>query len=165
MAKSDYEPQKGDAPWSHFTPHIHLSLQFRADLLVKGQKFRIKVLIDTGAEVNVIKQGLIPPAFVKYNKRPINMTAADASDLIRGKSGVSGKIFFSGSDENSLSWVELRCPVHFYEANIAAQAIQSYSWLASQDLIIDPRRHGLGYQDEETRLLIPGWVTQGTPKT
>ncbi len=41
------------------------------------------------------------------------------------------------------------------EANIAAQAILSYSWLASQDLMIDPRRHGLGYQDEDTRLFIP----------
>jgi hypothetical protein len=70
--------------------------------------------------------------------------------------GVSGNIILTGSEDDSLEWTELHCPVHFYEANVSAQAILSYSWLASQNLVINPRRHGLGFSDDSTRLFIPG---------
>ena len=60
---NDFEPRKEKAPWSHFAPHTHLSLQFWVDLEVKGVNHKIRILFDTGAEVNVIQKGLLPEEF------------------------------------------------------------------------------------------------------
>lgn len=108
------------------------------------------------AEVNVINQGLLPPECTHPNKRPITMTAADSTKLSGGQTGVTGVIILGGADVYTKRSVEVRCPVHFYEADIAAQAKLSYRWLASQNLIVNPRRHGLGFEDEEVRLFMPG---------
>lgn len=61
----DYVPQKEKSPWLHFSPHANLSLQFWVDLEIRKRKFRIRALIDTGAEVNVIKKGLSVPTLTK----------------------------------------------------------------------------------------------------
>lgn len=126
------------------------------DLEIKGRKYHLKVLIDTGAEVNVIKRGLLPPECIRQNKSPINMTAADATTLIGGQTGVSGVIAFAGTEHDTKVWTELRCPAHFYEANIAAQAILSYGWIASQNFVINSGRHGLGFEDDNIKLFISG---------
>jgi hypothetical protein len=43
-----------------------------------------------------------------------------------------------------------------YEANITVQAIISYKWLADQNFMVHPRRHGLYFQDENIQVFIPG---------
>ena len=103
----------------------------------------INALIDTGAEINVIRKGLIPPELTHQNVRPITLTAADANPLTGGKMGVSGTAVLGGAEIDSESWIEIHCPIHFYEAKITAEAILSYSWLANQNLLIQPRKHGL----------------------
>ena len=43
-----------------------------------------------------------------------------------------------------------------YTANITVQAIISYKWLADQNFMVHPRRHGLYFQDENIQVFIPG---------
>ena len=43
-----------------------------------------------------------------------------------------------------------------YEANIKVEAIISYKWLADQNFVVHPRRHGLYFQDEHIQVFIPG---------
>ncbi len=43
-----------------------------------------------------------------------------------------------------------------YEAEIAVQAILSYKWLADQNFMVYPRRHGLYFQDERLETFVPG---------
>ncbi len=43
-----------------------------------------------------------------------------------------------------------------YEANITVKAIISYKWLADQNLLVQPRRHGLYFQDENIQVFNPG---------
>jgi nucleoside-diphosphate kinase len=43
-----------------------------------------------------------------------------------------------------------------YEANITVQAIISYKWLADQNFMVHPRRHGLFFHDENIQVFIPG---------
>ena len=50
----------------------------------------------------------------------------------------------------------VHCPAHFYEANIAVQAVISYGWLANQGLMVNPRRHGLFYSDKTSVVFLPG---------
>ncbi len=44
--------------------------------------------------------------------------------------------------------VKIQCDLHMYEADISVQAILSNKWLADQNFIVHPRRHGLYFQDE-----------------
>ncbi len=39
--------------------------------------------------------------------------------------------------------VKIQCALHMYKADISVQAILSYKWLADQNFIVHPRRHGL----------------------
>ncbi len=84
------------------------------------------------------------------------MTAADSTWLVGGQTGVSGIVILGGADKDANTWIEIRCPVHFYEAKISAQAILSYNWLDSQNLMNDPRKHGLRFTDPDVDLFIPG---------
>jgi hypothetical protein len=84
------------------------------------------------------------------------MTVADAAPLTGGKMGVSGTAVLGGTEEDSQTWVEIHCPIHFYEAQITAEAILSYRWLANQNLLVNPRRHALYYRDKDISVCMPG---------
>ena len=92
-----------DSLWAKNTPHSHLSLHIWLDLWVGDTKFVINALIDTGAEINVIRKGLIPPELTHQNVRPITLTAADANPLTGGKMGVSGTAVLGGAEIDSES--------------------------------------------------------------
>ena len=49
-----------------------------------------------------------------------------------------------------------------YEAEISAQAILSYKWLADKNFLVHPRRHGLYFQDENVEVFIPGISEEGS---
>ncbi len=52
--------------------------------------------------------------------------------------------------------VRVQCSIHMYEAEIAVQAILSYNWLADQNFMVHPRRHGFYFQDERLEIFVPG---------
>ena len=52
--------------------------------------------------------------------------------------------------------VELHCPIHLYEADITAQVILSYEWLAIQNFLVVPKKHAVAFQDWRTNILIQG---------
>ncbi len=52
--------------------------------------------------------------------------------------------------------VRMQCSIHMYEAEIAVQAILSYKWLADQNFMVHPRRHGLYFQGERLDIFVPG---------
>ena len=156
ISGGDYQLTGGDSGWSHLSPHTNLALQLWIDLKIGSKKFRVRALIDTGAEVNVIRKGLIPYEYTHPNLKPITLTAADSTGMAGGQRGVSGTAILGGSEQDTKEWIEIQCPVHFYEAQISAQVIISYSWLASQNLMVNPRRHGLFFQGVGCSLFIPG---------
>jgi hypothetical protein len=107
----------------------------------------MKALVDTGAEVNVIRRGMVPSEFLTLNDRPITLSGADSTMLNGGKMGAEGTAVLEGVEIDTNSPLEIQSPIHFYEANIAAQAILSYGWLGEQNFLVNPRRHGLFFQD------------------
>ena len=58
--------------------------------------------------------------------------------------------------------VRVQTSIHMYEAEISAQAILSYKWLADQNFLVHPRRHGLYFQDENVEVFIPGISEEGS---
>ena len=156
ISGDQFELSSEDAKWAIHTPHTNLSLHVWVDLWIGQTKFVVKALVDTGAEINVIRKGLIPLDHTHTNHRPISMTAADAAPLTGGKTGVSGTAVLGGNEIDTKVWIEIHCPIHFYEAKISAEAILSYSWLANQNLLVNPRRHGLFYHDQGMSVFMPG---------
>ncbi len=49
--------------------------------------------------------------------------------------------------------VRVQFNIHMYEAEIA---VHSYKWLADQNFMVHPRRHGLYFQDERLEIFVPG---------
>ena len=133
----DFDIRGEDSRWSQLSPNANLSLHLWIDLWVNDKKFRVKALVDTGAEVNVIKRGLLPESFTHQNAKPITLTAADSSNLKGGQKGVSGDAILGGNDMDTAEWTELHCPIHLYEANITVPCILSYGWLANQKLLVN----------------------------
>lgn len=130
--------------------HIHVSLN------VEGQTFLVKALIDTGAEVNIIRRGIIPPELLRRAETPISLSTADSSAIQGGKLGVSGLANLRGHERDLKIPVDVQCPVHFYEAVIAAEAILSYGWLGQHNFHIIPRNHCLEFRDDNSCVWISG---------
>ena len=84
------------------------------------------------------------------------MTAADATNLQGGHMGVAGTAVLFGKELDTKRTTEIHCPIHFYEASITAQAIISYAWLAEQNLMVNPRRNSLYFQDTQICVTIQG---------
>jgi hypothetical protein len=62
---------------------------------------------------------------------------------------VGGVVHFQGKELDTGHRQGLMCPVELYEADIAVDAIISYAWLAECDFLVNPRRHGLLYRDQQ----------------
>ena len=123
---------------------------------VGDQVFTIRALIDTGAEVNIIKKGTIPPHYMQRDNHPLTLKGADDSQLTGGNLCLKATGMIEGKDIDSKEPIEIHCPLHMYEANITVQAILSYKWLADQNFMVHPRRHGLFFQDESIEAFVPG---------
>ena len=111
---------------------MHLTLQFWVDLKIGAQRFPLRALVDTGAEVNVIRMGALPLWCIKPNEKPIKMSGADASALEGGQLGVTGELCLGGWEQDTKEWVELQCPAHFYVANIAQAWLLTLALSAGQ---------------------------------
>ena len=70
--------------------------------------------------------------------------------------GVAGTAVLFGKELDTKRTTEIHCPIHFYEANITAQIIISYAWLAEQNLMVNPRRNSLYFQDTQICVTIQG---------
>ena len=133
----------------------HLKIEAQAEMQ-KGEKYSLKVLIDTGAEVNLVRKGLISAPHLKPAPKLVRFITANGGTLAGGREVVDINLVFkveSPVDEGQAE--ELVIPTCFYEAEISGDAILSYKWLADNDLQVYPR--------EDCLLDEAGWVIKGLP--
>ena len=64
--------------------HPHSILNVEVSLNIDGKDFIVIALVDTGAEVNLIRKGLVPYDFLKTPPVPITLTSADSSAMDHG---------------------------------------------------------------------------------
>ena len=117
-----------------------------------GVTANLKVLIDTGAEANLIRKGVLNASCFRNSKNPIRLFTADGSPMNGGAYEVSTKVrFFSGREgENK---IEEFLPADFYVADIKIDAILSTPWLGSQQLGVFPHLGALARADSHSLLL------------
>ena len=121
-----------------------------------GSETTMKALVDTGAEVSVIRRDLIDPKFLKPSQHPVRLGAANATQLCGGSNDVEVVLSFQATEVDQNRATNLRIPLVAYDAAIKHDIILSYSWLATYDGLVNPKRHGLLFKSE--KLFDMFWV-------
>ena len=135
---------------------LPLTLKIRMDIMVEDHIFPVRALVDTGAEVNIIRRGVIPDNFLQKDSHPLTLRGANETKLKGGNLCIRGVCTMEGKAVVGQQPVKIQCALHMYEADISVQAILSYKWLADQNFIVHPRRHGLYFQDENLEVFVSG---------
>ncbi len=58
-----------------------LSLKILLDVIVEDKTFSIRALVDTGAEVNIIKRDIIPQEYLQKDSNPLVLRGANETKL------------------------------------------------------------------------------------
>ena len=122
-----------------------LQLKIILDLRCQGMEDikGCKALIDTGAEVCLVRKDVIPPHLYQEAKRPVRLWAANKKLMDGGNQEVLLTLVVKGTQVGVEKSVELRLPTWFYAADIKDDLILSYEWCRLRGIDISARHHGL----------------------
>ena len=90
-------------------PDRPLSLCVWLTLIVDGRNFTLRALVDTGAEVNIIRTGIIPHDSLEHDSHPLTLKGADDSCLKGGHLCVRGTTEVVGNDISSEQDIRIQC--------------------------------------------------------
>jgi hypothetical protein len=121
-----------------------------------GEKFQAKALVDTGAEVSLIKKDLVPEKFFTPAKNPLRLVAANNQKLSGGSLEVVAELQLQARNLENRDKLSIATPTSFYVADIEEDLILSFHWLAMRDMVVNPRQNGLSTTIGKIKLWIPG---------
>lgn len=110
---------------------------------------KLRVLIDTGATINIIKTGSWPEECIEKAYKPKVLTNAQGGHLSGGSSGTFLLLEIPMLDVKQNELVQKSMRGFFYEADIACDAIISYDFLAKHKLGVIPHINTLIHWDGE----------------
>ena len=116
-----------------------------------GENRRVRVLIDTGASVNLVRKGLFPESDFIPDKNPMQLSTANGQLLDGGQCTIKLRMTF-GQDNGRIvqPW---RVWGEFYEADTRADMILSYPWLGANHLAVIPEYGCLALRTSGFRFL------------
>lgn len=112
----------------------------------------INVLIDTGAEVSLIKSGLFPDQFFQPAQTPVNLVAANGTPLEGGRRDIVLHFNLRKVQNGVEQAKPATCQVVFHEADIQVDAIIGYPWLYFCKVGIFPHHNALAVENPFTLL-------------
>ena len=126
--------------------------------LPNGCSKRVKALVDTGAQINLVRRRLVPNHLLSWARQTVKLVAANQQLIEGGDKMVSLQLEFrlSGKSKGAMDFALFEG--EFYEANIDVDMILSYPWLRENRLGVFPHHNALAI-DEPHFLLLQG----GTP--
>ena len=119
--------------------------QFIVETLVCCRKEQIypKILVDTGAQPNLVKKGLFPPHLFKRAQIPLSLSAANSGRVDGGQLVILLTTFF----KNTYTGETKSFHGFFSEADIPIDIILSNGWLANNQIIPLPEKTQLGLRN------------------
>ena len=127
------------------------------EMELQGSTYTVRALVDTGAEVNVIRGGIIPEEDLVTLERPWRLTAANQQSIVGGDKEARVVLCLAGVEVDTKKECGLKIPTTFLVADLGkVDAILSYQWLSDAQLIVNPSRHGVFLTDHKGRGMI--WV-------
>jgi hypothetical protein len=116
-------------------------------------------LLDTGAEVNLVRKGLVPSDAFQNSDSPLRILTASGDELDGGDKEVGLEIRFHGLDVDTKTKHMLLTPAKLFEANIEEDVIISYQWMGERDVRIGPRAHGVWFKVKQQTVWVDGVST------
>ena len=135
-------------------------MALRLDVTLEdGTSKKMKVLVDTGAQINLIKSGLIP---MREAGRPVAFKTADDSPMNGGKelTKLRVKLHKWGVRGDSSQTFEL--VDDFYNADIQYDLILSYPTLADHKMGVLPHRNALIMEEDGEDEPLTRWGEKET---
>ena len=127
-------------------------------VLPNGQERELKILIDTGAQANLIRTGLVSNLLMTPAPEPISLRTANGQKMEGGSRNVNLTLGFRRVVHGAYDPELASFPATFFDADIYIDAILSYPWLVSQGLGVFPHLRALASLEPEFSLL------KGLPK-
>ena len=131
-----------------------------SSILPDGKECILKILIDTGAQANLVRKGLISDFFMRDAAEKLSLRTANGQCMEGGEREVELDLGFRQIARGELLPEPRRLKAIFYEADIRIDAILSFPWLVSNELGVFPHLKTLASTEPDFVMLcgIPrGW--------
>ena len=112
-------------------------------------------LVDTGAEVCLVRKGLLSPSLFQPATKGLRLVAANGAQLGGGTTTAKVQVVVQGVRERDQQEVEITIPLEVYEAGVGPDVILSYPWLVGMGLNVFCKEGGLRTHLQPT-LFLPG---------
>ena len=118
----------------------------------------VRFLVDTGAEINLIRRGIAPAHLISRAEKPLRIATANQGIMSGGDTMVNCIVVLQGKEIDTKMTSSYEVPVVLYEADLGVEGILSYEWLATFDFVIRPHRNCMQKIDELTNswIAFPG---------
>ena len=122
--------------------------------LQNNEKRVFKILIDTGAQINLIRKDMVPEWMFTDAPEKINLRTVSGQRLAGGERQVDLMLGFrqvlQGETMPDLRWE----PATFYEADIRVDAILSHPWMVETKIGVFPHLRAMAVSEPEITLLM-----------
>ena len=112
-------------------------------ILPNGLKIPLRVLVDTGCEMCLIRSGLVSPEFFAPARKSLSLVTANGSPLVGGQKECILKLVASGFPVGGGSFRFWELPTICMEANINVDLILSFGWFRERNIDICPSQYGI----------------------
>ena len=120
-------------------------------------QFQALALVDTGAEVNLIRKGLLPEHCFKEAKVRLRLVAANNQQIPGGAMEVTVQMVLPARDFETRERFSVTTPTTLYQSSgIGEDIILAYRWMAERSVVVDPRQHGMAATVDKIKVWIPG---------
>jgi hypothetical protein len=116
----------------------------------------VQVLIDTGAEVDLIRPGLIPKSMFRPASKRLVLRAANGMVLRGGSHTVELDLACKGYRVHDGEPQLLEFPTVLFEANIESDILLSFKWCRQFELDIRCGQYGLQFTSRGIHYFLPG---------
>ena len=131
---------------------LQLILEMEA-ILENGTVKTMKILVDTGAEANLIRKGFVPDHLTFVAKRVLHLVAANGQKIEGGTRTAKTILKFSQEVNGVKMDDTLDFEVEFWEAQIEVDAILSFPWMCEHKIGIFPHHRALAMDQPVFKLL------------
>jgi hypothetical protein len=117
-----------------------------------GESFP-QILVDTGAQPNLVRKGLFPRHLFRRSSNPLNLMAANQKRIDGGTHTTLLTLMFRHPQTRKL----LKFRGSFYEAEISVDIVLSNSWMAENKIVPLPEFNQLGFRDGSEIICLSPW--------
>ena len=103
-----------------------------------GSEKNLIVLVDTGAEANLIRRNVLSESHMFLAAEPLNFVTANGNPLEGGKRCANLQLTFQQKVEGQFLSPTKIFSGQFYEADIGVDAIISHPWMAENHIGVFP---------------------------